>query len=61
MDRNPLSASARRSNIEKAIAFLNSDGANLGTDSTKGKVYIRIKVHTDRAITSNAHTHKRQK
>ncbi|XP_019853697.1 PREDICTED: dixin-like [Amphimedon queenslandica] len=35
VDRNPLSASARRSNIEKAIAFLNSDGANLGTDSTK--------------------------
>ena len=38
IDRNPLSASARRSNIEKAIAFLNSDGANLTGDPTKGQL-----------------------
>jgi hypothetical protein len=35
IDRNPLSAAARRSNIEKAISFLNSDGANLSPECIK--------------------------
>ena len=37
IDRNPLSASARKGNIEKAIAFLNSDGVHLAGDPAKGK------------------------
>ena len=36
MNRKPSSSSARKANIEKAIAFLKSDGANVTGDPAKG-------------------------
>lgn len=36
IDRSPLSASTRKNNIEKAVAFLNSDGVHLAGDPAKG-------------------------
>ena len=36
IDRNPSTVSARKSNIEKAVAFLVSDGVNLQSDPGKG-------------------------
>ncbi len=38
VNRKPSSSSARKTNIEKAIAFLKSDGANVTGDPAKGKV-----------------------
>lgn len=37
INRKPSSSSVRKSNIEKAIAFLKSDGANFSGDPAKGE------------------------